>query len=99
MPPVAGTTVNTMGTVVPVSAAGGSKATWLRPEIVAKVALVVDTVSAGLIKYRTRSTTEVWPAGIVIVVPVGNGAELVAGAVMLAAEEDGAAIVTLIVNV
>lgn len=88
MPPETGVIVKTTGMVVPTRTLGGSKVTWL-PEIVAKVALLVVTVSAGLARYGARLTTVFWLAGIVIAVALGE-AELVAGAVTLA-EVDGEA--------
>lgn len=65
------------------------------PEVVAKVALLPVIVSAGLAKYAARLTTVLRLAGIVIDVAIGDDAELVAGVVIVAAEVDGAIIVTL----
>lgn len=71
-PPVAETTVNTTGTVVPTRAAGGSKVIVLPDEIDAQVALLAVIVSAGLARYEFRFNVVFWFAGRVIAVALGD---------------------------
>lgn len=93
--------VKTTGTISPAKLTGGSKSTWLPGAMVAKVALLDVTVSAGLARYGERLKTVFTPAGMVRAVAVddADADERVGAEDVARTEELNATTVTSIITV